>query len=886
MPNELTEVVREYTGWRRRLLDLPLVCWLLQKMKKVSFSSKEESSKAEWGLLRTTGERLARRRVLFVATEAAGQVKHVLPSVRVTNLQENLAALIREGNSLHKVRALRAMRFIASDECLPVLEIALRDPSAWVKATAIRTLFRLNLREHRPRAFVRRLIWRSFRTSLVLSWSWFREIFEELGLAGKVENANFSIFGIIRGMVAGLWRERCHWLAIQTVLLAVFAGVFNVIAFIVAYCVGMTGFFGVMVAVSPALPHRARFIQGQRVVAVGQALLNYATVVCCVILSRYPTIAWSMTGLGIASLSALSLIRLRPTRKYEDIAIFLRGALVGVTAWLKVRHGPVFLALITLALVQILSVSVPFLLNVLSRMHGAIFRKIAGSIKEEGLLGVILISLMALMFALIIPLLGALLVFAVIMPTFAVGTYYVQWLRILVSTRRREIRNFDEYLAYIIAIARNPTNPEPARVRAVLRLTQFPLADPRIIHKLLDVAEEENLPAKVTDAIYQVVDSAETRIQRGQANTIELDLGTVTKDSAPISSPSAFFRPFVVFVIAGIVASAAVTLVSWRSRSMGSGLAQRMELAKLAMAIPMLIYGMARAGKPSKLHLIALVSGAALIGSTWTYHVQGAILARGWGSFPLRIFDTSAIFSFGWGVAFSAVAGIAGYCMYLLLSDALLEISNKIFAVVLTIVVVLSIADAPVFHDYVEHWREPLPKIAVSNREIKVEGFNDDGRVMRLALILPDKNGKMPSVDDTFPVLSTDQAKSSKKQIEPALDQILKSNPTLKGEAWLAATSQIPRVWQNLGSGCLHPDSAQVGQAVFTVDAECSSLPQLKLLVLVYNRRRSPMVANLATREHALNQLQNPPRSRPFDEPRLLNDTLSFFVNPIWVSLR
>src|SRR6266478_263880 len=124
-------------SWLTKYFDLPTIALILNPLRKLTAVLAPDSHvTGDWKDLKREGERLSRSRVLFVAAEATGQLAETTVTKERVAMRDNLGVLIREGTSLHKVRALRALRFLASEECIPHIEQGLRDSSAWVQATS------------------------------------------------------------------------------------------------------------------------------------------------------------------------------------------------------------------------------------------------------------------------------------------------------------------------------------------------------------------------------------------------------------------------------------------------------------------------------------------------------------------------------------------------------------------------------------------------------------------------------------------------------------------------------------------------------------------------------------------------------------------------------
>lgn len=195
---ELEEITNEYVNWRKRFFDLPVIVSILSRIEKVLQKLKPEDAK-DWIRLKTRGHMLSNRRTLFVGAEAAAQITSEIISEENSAIHESLGFLIKEGNSLHKVRALRAMRFAINEQNIEQIELGLYDSSAWVRATASQILLRLNFIDKKSRIAIVRFIWNAFLNSTLRRLWFFKK---------KRPLSDIGIFQLLRTLAPVLWRER------------------------------------------------------------------------------------------------------------------------------------------------------------------------------------------------------------------------------------------------------------------------------------------------------------------------------------------------------------------------------------------------------------------------------------------------------------------------------------------------------------------------------------------------------------------------------------------------------------------------------------------------------------------------------------------------------
>ena len=298
----LQEIRAEHAGSRAELFDLPVAALGLDRIRQVLEQIREGSEQAApWVALKRRGEALTRSRTLFIVAEAAGQVPVEKLGELRAQLQRSLGAVVRDGNSLLKVRALRALRFLASPEILPSLEIALYQSSSWVKATALRTLFHLGLREQGARSVLRRIIGRSFRSGLGIPFRLVQE-----------EPQRNTIFQLMRGLLAGLLKERGgSLLALQAAAAGLLVALWTallapLLGLLIAAGLASAGvlFFAGLLLAAPTLRHLPRAPQRLSVRGAGEIAFDYTVLGLLFTLAPFPH---SFIALGLSAAAALAI---------------------------------------------------------------------------------------------------------------------------------------------------------------------------------------------------------------------------------------------------------------------------------------------------------------------------------------------------------------------------------------------------------------------------------------------------------------------------------------------------------------------------------------------------------------------------------------------------
>lgn len=211
----LSEIQENCEAWRATHSDLPLTLLILSRIIRVGAElPKDSPAKAVWDALIMRGDILATRRDLFIVTEAIGHIPPADRGADEERITNELAIVRSQGEDLHKVRALRALSFIASEKCVPVLEKGLEEVDPWVQTTALRTLLRLDLRSQKPRAVLNAFLVKKFSETVTL---------ERLGSEHTLLPETARYFQFNRGLLAALIKERGGKRAIPLTLLLWFA---------------------------------------------------------------------------------------------------------------------------------------------------------------------------------------------------------------------------------------------------------------------------------------------------------------------------------------------------------------------------------------------------------------------------------------------------------------------------------------------------------------------------------------------------------------------------------------------------------------------------------------------------------------------------------------
>lgn len=1026
-----SEVEKNGELWRASYSDLPVTLLILSRVKRALGKMPEGAKALEvWAGLKGRGELFARRRALFVAAEAVGHLPSDMKALESEKIREELGVVINEGTSLHKVRALRAMSFIASNECVPFLKKGLQDESPWVQATALHTLFRLNLRHREPRKVLTDFLLDTFRQNI-----------KPEHISAEALGKNFFLH---KGLFVGLLKEPggkglaalalLLWAASVLAVTGMALGAF--VGGLAALALGLAAIAVVLPPTILATPLWARSIwkpgTAMRVRSVCWALLDYVLISLMVVTALsegyfYPGIALAVFWFLLAVSAPANGSHRQSAERFRSFVRCLFTAALGwfayrtgqdgrltagiilfaaaQFAWMLPWFGPRLISILDETITGVVVVAdalwrlskwlpralaraMPRLARGLGRAlraarprpeHAGVIRERLsgpfGSIKsgveekirsglrprpKHVLIGAAVIgALVGAVYGLrklanftpsdefrqsMGPLVRSLpftlkpyayVVFGVLLLLICSGgvllLFHILWDELLIverirfrilSKRRSHPDSAQGFLAYIFQTVRDETLSTGLRVQAVSALAQFTESNPAYLNQLLDLAEED-LPPRVRDAIYQTVDAAEKRIQRGQSDASDVDVGLINQQVENLSESRAgsILRPKLfkglTALLAGSLLAGAAQLYAYLG---GGSLTDALALAELALGGGLLGYFLSTGGGASEFRKWSLVTGVILLVVALTHPLQDFLLAATRPdislTFGLAFIDAATLRALFVPTVLAGLAAQMAHTLYLLDSNTRIPLktegkSNAFqrrvkrlenqpvvwYGALKIAVVVASLQSAPL-QELVELRKESMPFFAPNGNDLEVElrGIPTDGRVVRVALVSVEKplelpfDGMLPnaydaavarldeaaypytpSVERTFPPVFVDggHVRNDPEDID---------DPIYGGEIWLAAERGEIKVWQTIPDGCLTPDGLNGDTMTFAPHSVCNYDLKTRLVAIVYNKKRSAAVKRRARRENALREFQQAESPRH----RLLLDTLSPFARVVW----
>jgi hypothetical protein len=966
-PVELAEELREHgERWRAEHSDLTVVLLIHTCIRKIidGLRFRFGSSRA-WLPLKRRGDQLARTKSLFIAAEAMGHLPEHKRSAEVQKIRDELAVVIEEGSSLHKVRALRSMAFIASDECVPLIEKGLRDSSPWVQATALHILLRFNLRKKGPRGILINFLFNNFRESLRKS--------SVFSLSQIVRN-----FFLNKGLLVALSKEPGgRALAVLSAFL--WAGsIVGAVLFAILYVVskllyGSAILVGGISAIILFGPIIVRGVGGPNIslrrglslwIVVDYAL---AAVIAVMLASRPPTMLSVCLGL-LKTLTAVTVLHTASVpvneisrAQAENVRGLMRSLLAAVALVITYQgwHDATLPLVVSLfAAVQFAWVAPWFI--AFFRSNIAFFRSnielirkwaaVAGNIlnslveaanKWINILASKLVSWVKshawklARWAGVLGFVAAFLYYAssflpestvkgvevqynhlqvllspyfyllggIVVTVFNCG-FYLFLLRLVwdevallnrarsrtLMRRRSHFKDPADFLAYVIQVVKNATNSVNLRTRAVLALTQIPLANPASVGQLMEVAEED-LPPKVRDALYQIIDAAEKRMQRGQMSSLNFDMEIISRQVEPILSPGSILRRRIIAWLCLLLLLTFLLGASRFSDLAVQPLTARVALAELAIGAALLLYYISTWGKISDARKWALMIGCGMLAVSWFYPLQEWLL----GTTRPPLFLTFGVPTFDGGTARSlfvpillfSIAAQISHTVYLLEMDVLLpevkaaqapiallrrlnrlDAQPRIFRWVLLAALAAVAFQSMPLQEFIDLRDEGMPYFA-RNDETGGAELRDiplDGRVIRVALLpVSDQNGLEPPLSETFP---TAKGAYAQKDFDWSMGD----------EVWISSEGAEIFTWQIHSMNCLDFKAGDGQVSFLFLPRNCFSTEKFRLVAIVYNRRRARSIAEKATPENLKKEFEHARGS----EDRLLADTLSPFARAVW----
>lgn len=974
----------QFNEFREKYSELPAVLSSLSVIQRL-LSSTRKSSLEQWLNLKKRGFQLARKRALFIAAEATGHLPLNKSSKEVERIREDLTAVISEGNSLHKVRALRAMRFIASEECITALEQGLVDPSAWVQATALHSLFRLNFRRRQPRRVFLIFLLSTFRHSLG-----FKALF-----SARAFLRNFSLN---KGLFVGLLKEPggmplaalslILWIITCTLglvipivaipvgfLVVVASTVYGIVdapfwfrripnsdissprriypfvlldyAFVLTYAVVALPFglkhviaslfvFGFLHLIASAF-NRYSFELGESLRTLNR---GFFTLVLAVNVVRFALsdrwvvyvlfivapiqLVWSLPQI----LRAISAKKEQFARATAILVGFLRktgpAGFLQLRSWFKRagkelwRHPRWLVAVGILGGFGLLARFAPA--SAVPVVFGPVWQTIEGELSDAF---VLLRPYLYLTIGILLLLIYCAGSFSLIHLLWDEAAILARVRFRALASRPSHFTSLNEFVNYVFMAVRNEATPVGMRVRAVFALAQVPISNVTGINQLMDLAEGE-LPTRVRDAVYQVIDAAESRFQRGQRSTVNFDMEIVNKEIRPLLSPSSILRGNIFLIIGSILL---VTLASGVFQLHDLNVMSEVDLIaliELSIAFVLVIYYCSASKRVSSRAKRSLVVGMGLLSVALIHPLQPVLI-----NWPNHGVLQKVISNLGVTVIdFRTLAGVLvpvilfgifaqfGHLLYLLDNDVSIEpakadstdkatndaqpkshdirifrylqlrkqrlaVQPGIVFQVLFIGLAASIFQSQPLQELLDLRNQSMPAFVQGDTgsQMKLTRIPLDGRVIRVALVPVVDDQKTPWVGNTFPIIVEvdDDGRWSRREV----NRIYRRDRYCWGEVWISASKGTLQAWQTLPHGCLEFPVIDGDTATFDFRAHCVYHgSSVRLLATVYDRARSESVALETEPANVLHEVAISSQS---SDP-LLSGTLSPFVRSIWSS--
>ncbi len=478
--------------------------------------------------------------------------------------------------------------------------------------------------------------------------------------------------------------------------------------------------------------------------------------------------------------------------------------------------------------------------------------------------------------------------------------------RVTFRTRSRNVKKFksdNEFLAYVFQLVRDQTLSAGLRVRAAAALAQVPLASQEYVDQLTDLAEEEGLPASVSDAVSKVADEAEKRLtRRARQDEFNVDTGLVDRQLEGIWMPGEVLRPWIRKVLAAILLpslfAGAVGLYFWS----GESLAEMVSLGCLGLGCGLILLYIFTARRQSEFVKWSLLYGLILLVSGFTRPLHIPLYEAGWNDYYANglvgLVDVSAISALIVPVMLAGLVAQVGHTVYLLGSDvgANLDLKGKhnlfkrkferlerqafIVRPVLTFALCAMFAQSQPLKEYLDRRGEKMPSFAANGKEAEVElkGIPTDGRVVRVAMVDAD--------DRAGPGVSGDPVKPSADETRAAIKHSLQDGglfpleaKNVWGDVWITSHSGKVRGWATSPIRCLEPSAVAGNIVTFNLHSLCTYNSKVRLVAIVYDKKRSDFIMGMSVRESEAAADVN--TVYPSDSWLLL-DTNSPFVKAVW----
>jgi hypothetical protein len=444
----------------------------------------------------------------------------------------------------------------------------------------------------------------------------------------------------------------------------------------------------------------------------------------------------------------------------------------------------------------------------------------------------------------------------------------------------------------------------------VLALSQVPLANATNINQLLDLAEDEHLPPKVRDRIFQIVDNAEKRLQRGQSSALNVDMDLVNKQIDPLWSPGSLLRPNIRFgLMVLLLLSVTAAIMLWIAPN--RQLTENIALVQLALGAAFLLYYILTLGVLSDQRKWLLIIGLGLLLVSLAYPFQWVLITSNWPNiflnFGIEFIDGKTLWDLFVPTMLFIVGAQVGHTIFLLESDVAINSTTEaasqpstkaqrntaifhyinrrvkrlrfqpvvVLRVLLIGMIVAALQSGPL-QEFVNLENESMPVFADEGDGVRrLENIPMDGRLVRIAIILAE-NETTPSLAQTFP--SAFGYSKEEGYVSRQVTEVYANDPICLGEVWITAESGQLKAWHTLPDGCLKLPGMAGNTATFNLEASCIFFYPVRLVAVVYNRTRSEEIKRKADPVNVTNEVLR----ASYSKPQVLSDTISPFVRAVW----
>lgn len=467
----------------------------------------------------------------------------------------------------------------------------------------------------------------------------------------------------------------------------------------------------------------------------------------------------------------------------------------------------------------------------------------------------------------------------------------------ILSKNPERFKSTSNFIDYQIAEIRRSDRPPRNRVRAVRSLG-------KALRKAVPGSEQhsrqfynlagEDLPQVVRGAILLEVEELLISSERGQPDTITIDLEGLNK-IRKTWWPGEAFRP-IIFKGLGLLLAISLLLGFREFYYFRRESTHVATLAILVLGCGLLALYIVTAKRRLQLPKWSLLFGLILLSTAFTHSLLSpAIPVIGVGSFRngiIGLFELSVLSSLAISIISACIVAQAAHTAYLLGSDAEVEFEAEektdIFErrmkrfehqpylgsrALLIVMAIAIIAQSEPLREYLELRNERMPSFSVgeTGSQVDLKGIPTDGRFVRVAIIrVENPSDENPPGNDgkrSFQSISAEALDVLREGGIAALDP-----KNIGKEVWITSQNGEPRVLWGSPRKCMEATRFSGDTVTLDVSA-CLHKVKFRLVAIVYDKRRSSFLKGLSltgvSSEQRLDAL-------------LLVDTFSPFVRAVW----